>query len=131
MDWVVCFAIGGLAGMISGLLGAGAGWIIVPGLALGLPYAGLSGPDIIKIAIGTSQATVIFTTLATVRVYAEKGNIDWTAGWRMLPGCLIGVIGGSMIAAQIDVRYCYRSFYRSGFLYGFAHDTPRNWRASV
>ncbi len=58
MDWILCAAIGVLAGLIAGLFGAAGGWVLVPALTLGLPYAGVHGPGVIKVAIASTHALI-------------------------------------------------------------------------
>jgi uncharacterized membrane protein YfcA len=43
MELLICAGAGATAGLIAGMLGGG--WIIVPSLTFGLPYAGVGGPD--------------------------------------------------------------------------------------
>jgi uncharacterized membrane protein YfcA len=104
MEWIICLGIGALTGLIAGLLGAGGGWIAVPALTLGLPYAGVGGPDLIKIAIASTHAINFFTSISAARAYIEKGSVHWPALFRMLPGTVIGVTGGAMIAAAVNVK---------------------------
>lgn len=89
----VLVGIGGLAGLLSGLLGVGGGLVTVPGLHElgGLP---------LKRAIATSLACVgIFALPATLAHWAQ-GNIDWaTAGWLSL-----GVVPGARIGAVLAMR---------------------------
>ena len=105
MEWVICLAIGAAAGIVSGVLGAAGGWFLVPALILGLPYAGVNGPEVIKIAIATSLAVSFFTSFATARAYAARGSVNWLGFWRLLPGDAIGVIGGAIFAAHADVTF--------------------------
>jgi uncharacterized membrane protein YfcA len=104
MEWIFCLGIGAITGLIAGLLGAGGGWIAVPALTLGLPYAGVAGPDLIKIAIASTHTINFFTSIAAARAYIEKGSVHWLALLRMLPGTVIGVTGGAMIAAAVNVK---------------------------
>ncbi len=104
MEWIISLGIGALTGLIAGLLGAGGGWIAVPALTLGLPYAGVGGPDLIKVAIASTHAINFFTSISAARAYIEKGSVHWTALFRMLPGTVIGVTGGAMIAAAVNVK---------------------------
>ena len=105
MEWVICLAIGAAAGIVAGVLGAAGGWFLVPALILGLPYAGVNGPEIIKIAIATSLAISFFTSFATARAYAARGSVNWPGFWRLLPGDALGVIGGAVFAAHADVTF--------------------------
>ena len=103
MDWLLCLAIGVFAGFMAGLLGAAGGWVLVPALTFGLPYAGVTGPAIIKIAIATTHTINLFTSISTTRAYAQRGCVPWLALGRMIPGTVIGVIAGATFAARTDV----------------------------
>ena len=103
MQWVICLGIGTLSGIVAGLFGAAGGWFLVPALILGLPYTGIHGPEIIKIAIATALTINVFTSISTARAYAERGCVHWRAFFFMFPGCAVGVISGAMIAARAGV----------------------------
>ena len=103
MQWIICLSIGTLSGIISGLFGAAGGWFLVPALILGLPFTGVHGPELIKIAIATALTINVFTSFSTARAYAERGCVHWRALYFMLPGTAVGVIAGAMLAARADV----------------------------
>ncbi len=102
MDWILCSAIGVFAGLIAGLFGS-AGGVLVPALTLGLPYAGVHGPGVIKVAIASTHAINLFISISATRSYAEKKGIHWLGLSRIIPGAFIGVIGGAMLAESVDV----------------------------
>ena len=103
MDWILCSAIGVFAGLIAGLFGAAGGWVLVPALTLGLPYAGVHGPGVIKVAIASTHAINLFTSISATRSYAEKKGVHWLGLGRMIPGAFIGVIAGAMLAESAGV----------------------------
>ncbi|HWV14684.1 MAG TPA: sulfite exporter TauE/SafE family protein [Cellvibrio sp.] len=98
MIWIVFILAGIAAGLFSGLLGVGGGTVIVPVLILVLSYAAGFPPDmIIKAAIATSFATMVFTTLNSVRVHHLKRAVRWDLVYKMLPGLLMGTLAGSLM----------------------------------
>ncbi len=101
MDWILCAAIGVFAGLMKGVFGTGG--VLVPALTLGLPYAGVHGPSVIKVAIASTHAINLFISISATRSYAEKKGIHWLGLGRMIPGAFIGVIGGAMLAESVDV----------------------------
>ncbi|MCA1868850.1 sulfite exporter TauE/SafE family protein [Agrobacterium genomosp. 3] len=68
-------ATGMVAGLLAGLLGVGGGIVIVPVFFWGLGTAGLI-PDIAShLAVGTSLATIIPTSISSMRAHNRKGNV--------------------------------------------------------
>jgi uncharacterized protein len=102
MDWILCAAIGVFAGLIAGLFGS-AGGVLVPALTLGLPYAGVQGPSVIKVAIASTHAINLFISIAATRSYAGKQGVHWLGLSRTIPGAFIGVIAGAMLAGRAGV----------------------------
>ena len=68
----------GLAtGFLAGLLGVGGGMIMVPFLSFIMSTRGAS-PDLsVKMAIATSMATIIFTSISSVRAHHKRGAVRW------------------------------------------------------
>ncbi|HIC67670.1 MAG TPA: sulfite exporter TauE/SafE family protein, partial [Paracoccus sp.] len=66
--------IGG--GILAGLLGVGGGIVIVPALYFALNLTGMDPGLTMKVAVGTSLATIVFTSLASGLGHHRKGAID-------------------------------------------------------
>jgi uncharacterized membrane protein YfcA len=82
-------------GFLAGLLGIGGGMIMVPFITLMLSVRGVA-PDLsVKMAIATSMATIIFTSLSSVRAHHKRGAVRWDIVKRLAPG----VVAGSLIAS--------------------------------
>ncbi len=97
--------IGAFAGLVSGLFGIGGGTIIVPALAALFYQSNLvPSTEIMHMAIGTSLATVIFTSLSGGYAHYKRGVVDWKAVKPILPTLLIGVILGAVIAGELPSR---------------------------
>ena len=64
------------AGFAGGLFGIGGGFVVVPALVLLLPLIGASEEQITHLAVGTSLATIIFTSIRSVRSHALRGAVD-------------------------------------------------------
>lgn len=86
-------AIGAVAGVYSGFLGLGGGFVIVPGLTR---FAGMS----VKRAIGTSLATVAVLAVPGTITHALLGHVDW----RLALLLAIGVVPGAMFGARLTER---------------------------
>lgn len=102
---VVCMLVAGLfAGFVAGMFGIGGGFVVVPALAAVLTVLPHTGGDehIMHVAIGTSLATIFFTSLRSVQAHAKRGAVDWKIlkGW--LPWVVTGVIVGVALASIMD-----------------------------
>ncbi|MEP6965873.1 MAG: sulfite exporter TauE/SafE family protein [Polaromonas sp.] len=83
-------------GFLAGLLGIGGGMLMVPFITIILANRGVS-PDLsVKMAIATSMATIIFTSLSSVRAHHQRGAVRWDLVKRLAPGIVLGSIIGSL-----------------------------------
>ena len=83
------------------MLGIGGGAIMVPLLVMLFEAQGLPKSHILHLAVGTGMATILFTSLASVRAHAARGAIRWDIAWKITPGILLGGVFGSWIASFI------------------------------
>ena len=83
-------ALGVVAGFLAGLLGVGGGMMMVPVLTLLLTQRGVAGGLAVKMAIATSMATIMFTSLSSVRVHHGLRNVRWAIVRSLAPGILLG-----------------------------------------
>lgn len=102
---VVSMLLAGLfAGFVAGMFGIGGGFVVVPALAAVLtvlPHEG-GNEHIMHVAIGTSLATIFFTSLRSVQAHAKRGAVDWNIlkGW--LPWVVGGVVAGVVLTSVMD-----------------------------
>ena len=89
--------LGSLTGFLAGLLGIGGGMLMVPFLSLLLESKGMPRDYILKMAVATSLATIMFTSLSSVRAHHVRGAVRWDIVRLLAPGIVIG----SMLGAQI------------------------------
>jgi uncharacterized membrane protein YfcA len=83
-------------GFLAGLLGIGGGMLMVPFITIIMSTRGV-GPDLaVKMAIATSMATIIFTSISSVRAHHKRGAVRWDIVKRLAPGIVIGSIIGSL-----------------------------------
>ena len=83
-------------GFLAGLLGIGGGMIMVPFLTIILSNRGVMPDLAVKMAIATSMATIIFTSLSSVRAHHKRGAVRWDIVKRLAPGIVVGSIIGSL-----------------------------------
>jgi hypothetical protein len=100
--WLPYLALGCIAGLLAGLLGVGGGLIIVPVLALLFQHLGIGGDKLMQLALGTSLATIIATSLSSIAAHQRHGNVLWPILKALTPGIIIGVLCGSWLADQIN-----------------------------
>lgn len=93
--------LGLLVGFVAGLLGVGGGLIIVPVLIMLLHAQDLAAGIEPQIALGTSLASILFTSLSSVRAHHRRGAVDWSLVGRIAPGILAGTLAGALVAAQV------------------------------
>ncbi len=100
----VAVAAGVAGGILAGLLGVGGGIVIVPALYFALSLTGMEPGLTMQVAVGTSLATIVFTSMSSAWGHHKKGAID--AGLLKLwaPSILIGVVLGSFTGGLIDGR---------------------------
>ncbi len=94
----VYLAVGAFAGLLAGLFGVGGGLVIVPVLALVFDAQGVDSGVLMHLAVGTSLATIVFTSLSSVHAHHRRGAVLWRQFARLLPGIVIGAWLGSAIA---------------------------------
>ena len=83
-------------GFLAGLLGIGGGMIMVPFLTFMLAARGASPDLAVKMAIATSMATIIFTSLSSVRAHHKRGAVRWDIVKRFAPGIVVGSLIASL-----------------------------------
>lgn len=87
---VELLALGVVVGFLAGLLGIGGGMMMVPVLALLFTQRGVDGGLAVKMAIATSMATILFTSLSSVRAHHRLGAVRWRVVRTMAPGIAAG-----------------------------------------
>ena len=100
MELIIAYGlVGAFAGTLAGLLGVGGGLVIVPVLLFLWQADGLGGAQSVQLAIGTSLAVIVFTSLSSVRAHHRRGGVLWSVFWRLVPGILLGSGLGAAVAA--------------------------------
>ncbi|GAB4383766.1 sulfite exporter TauE/SafE family protein [Albidovulum sp.] len=99
--FLLLMAIGAVAGVIAGLLGVGGGIILVPAFFYAFSALGHGGPDLMRVCLATSLATIVVTSVRSVLAHHRRGAVDWAIlkGWA--PGIAVGAILGMLAVAQL------------------------------
>ncbi len=103
--WFMYIALGAFAGVLAGLLGVGGGLIIVPVLTFIFTARHLPEAHILHLALGTSLACIMFTSVSSLRAHHARGAVDWAVVRRITAGIMVGTFGGSWVAAQLSTRF--------------------------
>jgi uncharacterized membrane protein YfcA len=110
MELLTLLAAGALAGTMAGLLGIGGGTIIVPVIALVLEHQGISRDIIIKVAVGTSLATIMVTAISSVYSHHRRGAVDWQVFRILTPWILGGTVIGTILVDIMPGDILYVAF---------------------
>lgn len=95
-------ATGAFAGILAGLLGVGGGIVIVPVLFFVFQGFGVSPESAMVIATATSLATIVPTSISSIRSHQQKGNVDFALLRRWTVFIFIGVLAGSWLVTRVD-----------------------------
>ena len=94
--------LGCVVGFLAGLLGIGGGMTIVPLLTLIFTHEQFPPDHILHMAIATSTATIVFTSIASVRAHHAHDAVLWPVFWRLAPGMLVGSLVGPQIVSGMS-----------------------------
>jgi len=100
-EWLIYLGLGAFAGVLAGMLGVGGGLIIVPILAWVFLGLGFDHGVIMHLAVGTSLATIVFTSISSVRAHHQRGAVHWPLVLRLMPGIVGGVFIGALAAKHL------------------------------
>ena len=93
---VELLALGLGSGFLAGLLGIGGGMVMVPFLTAMLSSRGVQADVAVKVAIATSMATIVFTSLSSVRAHHKRGAVRWDIVRSLAPGIVMGAAVASL-----------------------------------
>lgn len=102
MEFVLYLFLGALAGLMAGLFGVGGGMVIVPVLVLSFTLQGFAPEVLTHLAVGTSLATIVFTSINSVLAHQRKGAVLWSLVIWMTLGIVVGAVLGSLTADAIQ-----------------------------
>jgi len=113
-EWILSFLLlGTIVGFIAGLLGVGGGGILVPILTSIFLIQGVPNEKVIHLALGTSMACIIITSISSLRAHHKKGAIIWSVVRTMSYGIIAGTFLSTFVASHLS------SFYLAIFFTAF------------
>lgn len=95
---------GSVAGILAGLFGIGGGIVIVPVLEAVLGTLGVDPAIRMHVAVATSLATIIPTSISSARAHHARNSVDVDVVRRWTAFVLAGALAGSWVAAQLHSR---------------------------
>jgi uncharacterized membrane protein YfcA len=107
--------LGAIAGITAGLFGIGGGTVVVPALVWMFTLHGIPEELVMIMAIATSLATVIFTSVSSMIAHHQRGYVLWDKVRYISFGIIIGVAFGAYLAEHISSGLLRLIF--AGFLF--------------
>ena len=102
-NWVLIPIEGTVVGILTGFVGVGGGFLIIPALVLlgGIPM---------KEAIGTSLLIIAFKSAIGFVEYLNHVTLDWQLMLTFTLAASIGMLGGAYLSRCIDARHLEKGF---------------------
>lgn len=120
MTWLIplvsMLAAGLFAGFAAGIFGIGGGFVVVPALLVVLPLLGGTHDAIAHVAIGTSAATIIVTSIRSLLAHAKRGAVEFEVLKTWAPWIILGDGVGVLLAGHVDGRVLTMIFAVGVFL---------------
>jgi uncharacterized membrane protein YfcA len=105
MTWTLVLslcAMGIVGGFAAGLLGIGGGMILVPFMTMVFTSLAFPSHLVVHMAIATGLATIVFTSISSVRAHHLQGGVLWPVVRLFTPGILVGSWLGPWVAQQLN-----------------------------
>jgi uncharacterized membrane protein YfcA len=93
-------ASGLVAGFAAGLLGVGGGIVTVPVLEYTLRFAGVPEEHRMHVAVATSLAAIIPTSISSAQSHHARGAVDWDLAKRWAAPMVAAALAGSLLASN-------------------------------
>ena len=103
--WLAYIGLGFFTGFFAGMLGIGGGLVMVPALTMMFAaQAGFPPSEVLHLALGTSMATILFTSLSSLRAHHQHGAVLWKVFTQITPGILLGTLLGTLFASKVPAK---------------------------
>jgi uncharacterized protein len=122
---LIYLGLGAVAGILAGLLGVGGGLIIVPMVVFTLTWQAVPSQHLMHLALGTSLASIIFTSVSSFWAHHRRGAVHWLVVKRIVLGILLGTFLGSCLASLLSTNLLKGGFVFFLFYMGFQMLTNR------
>jgi uncharacterized protein len=115
-----------IGGLVAGLLGVGGGIVIVPVLFWMFTAVKFPAELSMHMAVATSLATIIATSLSSMRAHNKKGAVDWDLVRRWAPALSAGALAGGLAARYLDGAVLTGIFGIVGLLVAINMSLPKS-----
>ena len=95
-------ALGAIVGFLAGLLGLGGGMTMVPLLTFVFARQGFAPEHVVHMAVATATATILFTSLASMREHQRHRAILWPVVAGLAPGIIVGSLAGPQVVGGMS-----------------------------
>lgn len=102
MEFIIYLIVGIFAGVLAGLFGVGGGMIVVPVLVYSFAVQGFAPDVLTHMAVGTSLATIAFTSVNSIRAHHKLGAVRWQFVVWLALGIVFGCALGGLTAAALS-----------------------------
>ena len=102
--WLAYPLLGAAGGLFAGLFGIGGGLFLVPLFFMVFAAQDFPAAHTMHLALGTSMATIVFTSLSSMRAHHHHGAVRWDIVRSMAPGLVAGTLSGSFFAGMVPTR---------------------------
>jgi Predicted permeases len=123
--FICLMLLGAFGGFAAGLLGIGGGMILVPFMIMLFPMIGIPEAHMVHTAIATSMATILFTSMSSMRAHHRKGAIRWDIVAVLAPGIIVGgLLSGGAVFSFIDPAWlalvfaCFVAYSATKMMWG-------------
>ena len=106
MDWWIVYLLMGLfVGFFAGLLGIGGGLILVTLMVYMFTVQEFPPDRLLHLALGTSIASIVFTSISSLRAHHKHAAVRWDILRMAVPGLIAGTLFGTFVADQLKSKY--------------------------
>ncbi len=102
--FVLYLGLGLVTGVLSGLLGIGGGVVMVPCLYWGFGILGYPAELRMIMAVATSLATIVPTSMSSGLAHHRRGYVDWPFALKLAPGILLGTVAGASMVQYLPTN---------------------------
>ena len=100
--WLAYLLLGMFVGFFAGLLGIGGGLVMVPVLSFIFSAQHFPPERILHLALGTTMASIIFTSVSSMRAHHAHGAVNWQVVKFITPGIILGTLSGATVAGMLS-----------------------------
>ncbi|HSG04709.1 MAG TPA: sulfite exporter TauE/SafE family protein [Marinobacterium sp.] len=102
---ILYLVLGAVAGVAAGLFGIGGGLVIVPALIFSFTSQGLPEAVVTHSAIATSLATIVLTSIYSIKAHQSRGGVNWALLRPLAVGIAVGASLGVLLADSLSGQF--------------------------